>query len=67
MKHCQECRCNDFTVARRPRSSVTGLRVLCAACNLDLNRAGSTVAQVPVPARVEQDRYAQMAARYGVS
>ena len=66
MKHCQECRCNDFTVALRPKSSFTRMRVLCAACNLDLNRATSTVRQIAVPARVEQDRYAQMAARYGV-
>lgn len=49
----------DFTTAWRGN-----LGMLCAACYVDARN--STVKQVPVPERIENDRYAQMAARYGV-
>lgn len=64
MKRCQVCRDRDETVSFRPRS-LPGLRVLCAACHVDA--ISSSVRQVRVPERVQQDRYAQMAARYGVA
>lgn len=63
---CANCRKPDFTARPRPSTSFTRFVVLCAECNVDLNRQGSTTAKAHVPERVEQDRYAQMAARYGV-
>lgn len=59
-RRCRHCGDKSFDVEQR-----TGLSVwLCAACNVDVRT--STVKQVPVPERVEQDRYAQLAARHGL-
>lgn len=63
MRTCHSCHQPDLTVAYRERMP-PGLRVLCAACHVDAR--SSSVRQVRVPERVEQDRYAQMAAKYGV-
>lgn len=63
MASCNHCHDRDETVSFRERMP-KGLRVLCAACYVDVRT--STVKRVAVPERVEQDRYAQMAARYGV-
>lgn len=41
-----------------------GLGVLCAACYVDART--SSTRRVAVPERVQQDRYAQLAARYGL-
>lgn len=49
----------DFTVQYRQ-----GFGMLCAACHLDA-RSSSVKRQV-VPEREQHDRYAQMAAKYGV-
>jgi len=64
MKSCNVCRVPDQTVAFRERMPA-GLRVLCAACHVDA--ITSSVRQVRVPERVQQDRYAQMAVHYNVS
>lgn len=63
MKACWKCQDRDETVAVRERMP-RGLRVLCAACYVDAST--SSTRAVPVPVREQHDRYAQMAARYGV-
>ncbi len=57
---CAKCEQPDLTVSYRGHN----LGVLCAACNVDAHT--SSVRQVPVPERQQHDRYAQMAAKYGV-
>jgi hypothetical protein len=64
VKRCNVCLDRDETVSFRERSQ-PGLRVLCSACYVDAR--SSSVRQVCVPERVQQDRYAQMAVRYNVS
>ena len=64
MKRCFKCNDQDETVSFRERMP-RGLRVLCAACHVD--STSSTVKQVRVQPREQQDRYAQMAVRYGVN
>lgn len=59
-KRCRSCGDKSFNV--EPRQ---GGAWLCAECNVDA-RGGSTVRQVPVPEKVQQDRYAQLAARHGL-
>ena len=63
MTTCHKCQDRDETVSYRERMP-KGLRVLCAACYVDVR--SSSVRQVPVPAREQHDRYAQMAERYGI-
>lgn len=63
MRTCHSCHKPDLTVSYRERMP-PGLRVLCAACHVDVRT--STVRQVRVPEREQHDRYAQMAVRYGV-
>jgi hypothetical protein len=63
MKACRVCQSNDPTVAYRERMP-KGLAVLCAACHVDVRT--SSTRKVAVPEREQQDRYAQMAVRYGV-
>ena len=60
-RRCRECGENDVTVQSRPGT----FRVLCVSCYCTL-RAGSTVKAQAVPETVQQDRYAQMAAKYGL-
>lgn len=60
-KKCRKCHQPDLTVADRGFN----LGMLCASCHCD-ERAGSSVRKVAVPERQEQDRYAQMAVRYGI-
>jgi hypothetical protein len=63
MKRCWRCSDRDVTVSTRERMP-RDLRVLCAACYVDVR--SSSVRQVAVPEREQHDRYAQMAERYGV-
>ena len=58
-KRCRNHGERDFTTEYR-----RGFGLLCAACWLDAK--SSTVKQVPVPERQEQDRCAQLAAKHGV-
>ena len=57
---CRTCRDNDPSVQYR-----RGYGMLCSACHIDART--STVRRVPVPERIMNDRYAQMATRFGVS
>lgn len=59
-RRCRNCGDQSFNVEQRSGLSVW----LCAECNVDVRT--STVKQVPVPERVEHDRYAQLAVKYGV-
>lgn len=63
MRTCHNCHVPDVTVSYRERMP-SGLRVLCAACHVDVRT--SSTRKVAVPEREQQDRYAQMAARYGI-
>ncbi len=59
-KRCRNCGERDETVQARGFN----LGMLCAACHVDVRT--SSVCRVIVPEREQHDRYAQMAARYGV-
>lgn len=59
-KRCHKCESRDVTAQYRGHN----LGVLCAACHVDVRT--SSTRKVAVPEREQHDRYAQMAAKYGV-
>ena len=56
---CRTCLDPDPSVQYRQ-----GFGMLCSVCHIDART--STVRRVPVPERIMNDRYAQIAARHGV-
>jgi len=63
MKRCWKCNDHDLTVSLR-RDVPSNLRVLCAACHVDVRT--SSMRRVAVEVRDHNDRYARMAEKYGV-
>jgi len=59
-RRCRKCESRDLTAQHRGHN----LGILCAACHVDVRT--SSTRKVAVREVEQHDRYAQMAAKYGV-